>query len=86
MARAPSAVEIAEENRRLRYLRVVVDLTAILIRQGGLGRREAEGLVAAARRHILELFPGKESTYDLIYRPRFERLIREFAREGEPAE
>jgi len=82
MSNSPSPAEIAREERRLRYLRVLVDLTANLIRQGGLGRSEAEALVEAARRHILDLFPGKEATYDLIYRPRFERLIREFAREA----
>lgn len=80
MVNPPSRAEIEQEERRLRYLRVLVDLTASLIRQGGLDRSAAEALVEAARRHILDLFPGKEATYDLIYRPRFERLIREFRR------
>jgi len=35
--------------------------------------------VAATRRRALELFPGKEDTFDLILAPRFARLIREFA-------
>ena len=25
----------------------------------------------------IRMFPGKESTYDLLYRPRFQRLMRE---------
>lgn len=75
------AQEEREERRRLRYLRTLVDLTANIIMQAGLERAEAERMVEAMRRQILRLFPGKEKTYDLIYRPRFERLIREYAGE-----
>jgi hypothetical protein len=72
---------VAEEDRRARQLRLVVDLTCNVIAQGGLGPGEAQELVDAARRRVLELFPGKEDTFDLILAPRFARLIREFARE-----
>ena len=61
---------------------MLVDLTANVIMQGRLTRGEAERLVEALRRKALELFPGKEETYELIYRPRFERLVNEFARGG----
>jgi hypothetical protein len=69
---------VADERRRLRYLRAIVDLTTNVLIQGDLTRREAEQLVAATRRRALELFPDKESTYELILAPRFARLIREF--------
>jgi hypothetical protein len=69
----------AEERRRLRLLRTVVDLTANVLAQGRMTRPEAEALVAAARRRALELFPDKASTYDLILTPRFARLMEEFA-------
>ena len=68
-----------DEAHRRRQLRMVVDLTCNLIMQGRLGHEEAEALVAAARRRVLELFPDKESTYELILAPRFARLVREFA-------
>lgn len=71
---------IAEEARRARQLRMVVDLTCHVLMQGRLPRAEAEELVAAARRRALELFPEKEATYELILAPRFARLVREFAR------
>lgn len=71
---------LQEEGRRLRHLRLVVDFTASVLAQGGLDGSEAEALVAAARRRILELFPDKEATYELILAPRFARLVREFAR------
>jgi len=69
---------VAEENKRLRYLRMVVDITCNVLMQGRLERDEAESLVAAARRRALELFPDKESTYELILAPRFARLMGEF--------
>lgn len=72
------AQAIAEENRRARMLRMVVDLTSNVLMQGRLTRSEAESLVASARARALELFPDKESTYDLILAPRFARLIKEF--------
>jgi hypothetical protein len=70
----------AEERRRLRLLRTVVDLTTNVLAQGRMTRPEAEALVAAARRQALELFPDKAGTYDLILAPRFARLLDEFAR------
>lgn len=73
---------LAEEQRRLRYLRMTVDLTTQLLRQGRLSRPEAEALVAATRRRALELFPDKEATYDLILAPRFARLLDEFVGAG----
>jgi hypothetical protein len=72
------AADLAEEGRRLRRLRMVVDLTANVLMQARLSRSEAEDLVSAARGRILELFPDKESTYELILAPRFARLLDEF--------
>jgi hypothetical protein len=76
---APDDDALAEEQRRLRELRVTVDLTANVIAQGHLGRTEAEALVAATRQRVLVLFPDKAQTYDLILAPRFARLVDEFA-------
>ena len=78
----PRARALADESRRLHELRTTVDLTAAVLAQGRLSRAEAEDLVAATRRRVLQLFPDKESTYDLILAPRLARLLREFV---EPA-
>jgi hypothetical protein len=75
----PAAV--AEERRRLRTLRTLVDLTANVIAQSAPTRAEAEALVAETRQRALELFPEKAETFDLILAPRFARLIAEFARD-----
>ena len=74
------AAACADELRRVRRLRMVVDLTTSVIMQGGLSHHEADELIAAARVRILDLFPDKESTYELILAPRFARLTDEFAR------
>jgi hypothetical protein len=79
MSDALRAAAAAEENRRLRQLRMVVDLTCNVLMQGRLPAAEAQELVAAARARALELFPDKEATYELILAPRFARLVREFA-------
>jgi len=79
---APSPEEIADEDRRARQLRLIVDLTCSVIAQGGISREEAQALVAATRRRALSLFPGKEETFDLVLAPRFARLIREIAPPG----
>lgn len=78
--RAPTSEEIDEESRRVRRLRVVVHLALNLIAQGQLPIEEAQALVAATRRLALALFPDKGETYDLLYRPKFQRLINEVYR------
>lgn len=75
---AERARAIADETRRARILKMVVDLTTNVLVQGGLTRAEAEDIVAAARQRALELFPGKEETWDLVLAPRFARLMDEF--------
>lgn len=48
-----------------------------VIAQGGIPLEEAHDLVTATRRVALQLFPGKGEVYDLVYRPKFQRLINE---------
>ena len=74
-----------DEPRRLRVLKMVVDLTTNVLAQGRMTRPEGDALVAAARRRVLELFPEKAETYDLILAPRFGRLLDEFAPGQRPA-
>jgi hypothetical protein len=78
--RPPTKEEIDEESRRVRRLRIVVNLALNIIAQGQMSIEEAHDLVAATRRVALQLFPGKEEVYDLIYRPKFQQLIREVYR------
>jgi hypothetical protein len=73
----PSQDEIREENRKVRRLQVVVGLVMNVIRQSDLPVEEALELVADTRQFALRLFPDKAFTYDLIYQPRFQRLLSE---------
>ena len=69
--------EIQEEARKVRRLQIVVDLVMSTLRQSDMPVEEAAEMVAATRRFALTLFPDKERTFDLIYRPRFQRVLAE---------
>ncbi len=69
--------EIREENRKVRRLQIVVDLVLNLLAQSDLPIEEASELIAQTRQFALNLFPDKGPTYDLIYQPRFQRLLKE---------
>jgi len=75
-----SQLEIDEESRRIRRLRIVVNLSLSLIAQGDLPFSEAQEISAAARRLAESLFPGKGPVYDLLYGPKFRRLINDVYR------
>jgi len=68
---------IREENRNLRYLRFLVDLALAEIRAGTFTLEQAEQVLENVRSQALRLFPGKETAFDIIYRPRFQRAITE---------
>jgi hypothetical protein len=76
--------EIREENRKIRYLRFLVDFSVLSIQRDELLLEEAQALVEDVKRAACGLFPGKEETFELIYRPRFNRVIEE--RYGLPLE
>ena len=70
--------EIEDENRRLRRLQIMMSMVMqVLSEQSDLTIEEASELVASSRKAALNLFPGKELAYDLIYKPRLQRVIKE---------
>jgi hypothetical protein len=73
----PTREELDEEDRRVRQLRLVVSLALGAIGQTDLSLAQAQEMVAATRSMALQLFPGKELAFDLIYLPRFHRLLAE---------
>jgi hypothetical protein len=74
--------ELREENRRVRFLRFLIDLSILSIQQNDLSFEEALKMVEDAKQAACHLFPGKEEVFELIYRPRFQRVIRERFGEG----
>jgi len=79
MMGAPTPEQLADESRRVRKVRQLVDIATALIMQSNLPVNDAEGLVDGVRARILALFPDGDETYELIYAPRFRRLIHEYA-------
>jgi len=69
--------EADEENRRIRRLQIMMNMVMSVISQEDMSLEEASELVANAKRAALAMFPDKELAYDLIYKPRLQRLIRE---------
>jgi hypothetical protein len=72
-----SEAERREENERVRHLKFFVDFSMALIAQTPVSLQEAREIVEAVRQCAHRLFPGKEQTFELIYTPRFRRLISE---------
>jgi len=68
---------IEEENRKLRRLKMMVNLGLAVLRQERISRKEAEQIVESIRRSALKMFPGKEATWEIVYAPRFQRTIEE---------
>jgi hypothetical protein len=68
----------SEEARKLRRLQVLMSMVMSVIGQDpDLTLEEAAEMAAGARRAALTMFPDKELAYDLIYRPRLQRLMNE---------
>ncbi len=72
------AAKIELENKMIRRLRFLVDLTfATIAQDDSLTLEQAWDHVIALKGAAVAMFPGKENTFDLIYLPRFSRLLAE---------
>ena len=69
--------DLDEEDRRVRHARTLVQLALSVIAQTDMSLTDAEEMTAAVRGAVLRLFPGKELAFDIIYLPRFHRLLAE---------
>lgn len=67
--------ELLAEERKLRRLRRAMDVAAALLRQVDLTLEEALDVVNHAKVTALQLFPDKEETFDIVYAPRFRRIL-----------
>ncbi len=70
--------KLLEEEKNMRRLRFVVDLAqAVLMQQPDLTLKEAFEIMRNTKKAAMTLFPGKEDVYELVYTPRFRRIIAE---------
>ena len=73
-----SNVEVEEEDRKIRRLQLMMNMVMqVICGDENLTVEEAAELVAGTKRAALALFPGKELAYDLLYKPRLQRLMKE---------
>ncbi|HUY17850.1 MAG TPA: hypothetical protein VMV15_01375 [Candidatus Binataceae bacterium] len=81
MAQDERAAKIEEENRNIRRLRFLVNLTyATIAQDDSMTLEQAWEHVLALKGAAVAMFPGKEETFDMIYLPRFSRLLAELFR------
>jgi len=68
---------LAEENRRIRLLRISADLLFQVLMTHSADAGQADRMIRGLRNLATRLFPGKEHVFDLIYLPRFRRALQE---------
>ncbi len=77
-AEGQSREEQIEERRKIRRLQLMMDMVMSVIGQDpNLTVDEAAEMVADSRRAALAMFPDKELAYNILYKPRLQRLMRE---------
>ena len=70
-----------EEEMRMMALRAIVDTACFFLQSGRLNLDRANAFIEEVKDEVLELFPGKEDAFELIYRPRLTRLRDQFVRQ-----
>jgi len=72
------ANEVQQEAHKIRRLQIMISMVMSVISQDpNLTIEEASELAAGAKRAALAMFPDKEFAYDILYKPRLQRLMRE---------
>jgi hypothetical protein len=70
--------EHADESKKIRRLQIMMSMVLSVISQDpSLTVEEASELAAGAKRAAMAMFPDKELAYDLLYKPRIQRAMRE---------
>jgi hypothetical protein len=70
--------EQEDERRKLRRLQIMMNMVLSVISQDPeLTVEEAAEMAANAKRAALAMFPDKELAYDILYKPRLQRVIAE---------
>jgi hypothetical protein len=74
----PEQIEQQEEQKLIRRLQMMMNMVMQVIAQdNSLSIDDASQMIADSKKAALAMFPGKELAYDLIWKPRFQRLMRE---------
>ena len=72
------ASDVHQEALKIRRLHIMISMVMSVISQDpNLTIEEASELAAGAKRAALAMFPDKELAYDILYKPRLQRLMNE---------
>jgi hypothetical protein len=75
---AKQVTEREEEARKIRRLQIMMSMVMSVISQDpDLTIEEASEMAANTKRAALAMFPDKEFAYDILYKPRLQRLMNE---------
>ncbi len=67
-----------EEGKLIRRMQMMMNMVMQVIAQdGSLSVDEASQMIADSKKAVLAMFPDKELAYEIIWRPRLQRLMRE---------
>ncbi len=70
--------ETLDEARKIRRLQTMISMVMSVISQDpDLTLEEASEMAAGARRAALVMFPDKAFAFDILYKPRLQRLMNE---------
>jgi len=70
--------ESEDEGKKIRRLQIMMSMVMSVISQDpDLTVEEASEMVANTKRAALAMFPDKEFAYDILYKPRLQRLMQE---------
>jgi hypothetical protein len=73
-----SSCEKQEVAKKIRRLQLMISMVSSVIGQDpNLTVEEASEMVANAKRAALAMFPDKELAFDILYKPRLQRLMKE---------
>jgi hypothetical protein len=76
-AQSPTPEQL-EEQKLIRRLQMMMNMVMQVIAQDpSLSIDDASQMIADSKSAALAMFPGKDLAYDLIWKPRFQRLMRE---------
>ena len=78
LGRSEGGHDPLEEGRLIRRMQMMMNMVMQVIAQdGSLTIDEASQMIADSKKAALAMFPDKELAYEIIWRPRFQRLMRE---------
>ena len=71
-------LEQQQEQKNIRRLQLMMNMVMSVIAQdSSLTYEDASEMIVDSRRAALAMFPDKELAYDLIYKPKLQRLMRD---------